>query len=139
MAREITSPKRDSSGTRRRAPKRPPSVQLSVNAERVAWVGPTPNRSSAPVRQCGFRKAVLLSKDDGCLSGRAPPGSHVDHACVGPPPFSGTETCTTEGGRRGGKFPSVPGLGAGLGRRTHGTDGAQVAQLRVDHAVHLLG
>src|SRR4051812_6569106 len=33
-----------------------------VNAERVAWVGPTPNRSSAPVRQCGFRKAALLSK-----------------------------------------------------------------------------
>src|SRR3954447_21906589 len=44
-------------------------------------------------------------------------------------------------GRRSarGEFPSVPGLGTGLRRRTDGTDGAQVAQLRVDHAVHLLG
>src|SRR4051812_10239082 len=44
-------------------------------------------------------------------------------------------------GRRSarGEFPSVPGIGTGVGRRTHGTDGAQVAQLRIDHAVDLLG
>src|SRR4051795_2602811 len=35
----------------------------------------------------------------------------------------------------------ISGLGTRLGRRggTNGTDRAQVAQLRVDHAVHLLG
>ena len=118
----------------------PHEATLRSNALLVVSVvrGPSGGTNSRPVRRRRSGGSPLGGPASYRPSGRAPPGSHVDHACDGPPPFPGATRYT-----RRVKHAPRRSFGRDLGRErrpagAHRADRPQVGELGLDDRVHLL-
>ena len=112
-----------------------PSVRSLLETRRTDCVGGTSSHPSWRRRSGWIPPGSPAVKADVAASAAAHlQGPVLIMHRVGPPPFPGTETCTTGGGQRGGisagpdRTSSEPASGPARRRRADRADGAQVAR-----------